>query len=184
MLFNSHVFVFVFLPVTLAGFFLLGRTGRRAPALAWLFGASVVFYAWWNPADLPFLLLSIALNYLTARALRRLPWGRRRTLLFAAGVTGNLLVLAFCKYAGFVVSNVNAIAGTSWPVPHRSLPLAISFFTFQQIVFLTDAYGVRRVRTSLLNYATGVAFFPHLLAGPIVQYAQLMPQLTRRRILR
>ena len=72
----------------------------------------------------------------------------------------------------------------SWPVPHRSLPLAISFFTFQQIVFLVDAYRGRRTRTGPLRYATGVAFFPHLLAGPIVQYSQLMPQFARRHILR
>ncbi len=184
MLFNSYVFIFLFLPATLAGFFVLGRSGRRGPALAWLFAASLVFYAWWNPADLPFLLVSIALNYGTARALRRLPHGRGRRAVYLAGVAGNLIVLGYCKYAGFIAGNLNALLGTSWPVPRRSLPLAISFFTFQQIVFLADAYGVRRVRTDLLRYATGVAFFPHLLAGPIVKYSQLMPQLSRRRILR
>jgi D-alanyl-lipoteichoic acid acyltransferase DltB (MBOAT superfamily) len=184
MLFNSYVFIFLFLPVALGGFFLLGRSGRRGPALTWLFAASLVFYAWWNPADLPFLLLSIALNYTTARALRRLPPGHGRRALYLLGVTGNLVFLGYCKYAGFVVANLDALLGTSWPVPQRSLPLAISFFTFQQIVFLADAYGVRRVRTDLLRYATGVAFFPHLLAGPIVKYSQLMPQLARRRILR
>jgi D-alanyl-lipoteichoic acid acyltransferase DltB (MBOAT superfamily) len=99
-------------------------------------------------------------------------------------VAGNLAFLGYCKYAGFLVANANAILGKTWPVPQRSLPLAISFFTIQQIVFLADAYGVRRVRTGLLRYATGVAFFPHLLAGPIVKYSQLMPQLSRRRILR
>jgi D-alanyl-lipoteichoic acid acyltransferase DltB (MBOAT superfamily) len=184
MLFNSYVFIFLFLPIALAGFFVLGRTGRRGPALTWLFAASLTFYAWWNPADLPFLLLSIALNYATARALRRLPPGRRRRTLYVAGVAGNLVFLGYCKYAGFAMANLNVLFDTSWPVPRRSLPLAISFFTFQQIVFLTDAYGVRRIRTSLLHYATGVAFFPHLLAGPIVQYAQLMPQFSRRRLLR
>jgi D-alanyl-lipoteichoic acid acyltransferase DltB (MBOAT superfamily) len=184
MLFNSYVFIFLFLPIALAGFFLLGRSGRRGPALTWLFAASLVFYAWWNPADLPFLLSSILLNYATARALRRLPHGRGRRALYFAGVAGNLIFLGYCKYAGFVAGNLNALFGASWPVPHRSLPLAVSFFTFQQIVFLADAYGVRRVRTDLLRYATGVAFFPHLLAGPIVKYSQLMPQLSRRRILR
>lgn len=184
MLFNSYIFIFAFLPIALAGFFLLGRTGRRGPALAWLFGASLFFYGWWNPADLPFLLLSIALNYLVARTLRRLPPGGRRHLLLICGVAGNLVFLGYCKYAGFLVSNANAILGASWPIPHRTLPLAISFFTFQQIVFLVDAASARRARTGLLRYATGVAFFPHLLAGPIVQYSQLMPQFARRRILR
>ena len=184
MLFNSYVFIFVFLPVTLAVFFLLGKSGRRGPALTWLFGASLFFYAWWNPADLPFLLLSIALNYSTALALRRVQRERSRHLLAACGVAADLLFLGYYKYSGFVAANLNALLGTSWPVPHRSLPLAISFFTFQQIVFLVDAYRGRRTRTGPLRYATGVAFFPHLLAGPIVQYSQLMPQFTRRRILR
>jgi alginate O-acetyltransferase complex protein AlgI len=183
-LFNSYVFIFVFLPVTLAGFFLLGRLGRRGPALAWLLGASLFFYAWWNPADLPFLLLSIALNYSIAVALRRTSREGPRRALAAGGIAANLIFLGYYKYAGFVVVNLNALLGTTWPVPHRSLPLAISFFTFQQIVFLVDAYRSRRTRTGPLRYATGVAFFPHLLAGPIVQYSQLMPQFARRRILR
>jgi alginate O-acetyltransferase complex protein AlgI len=183
-LFNSYVFIFVFLPVTLAVFFLLGKSGRRGPALTWLLGASLFFYAWWNPADLPFLLVSIALNYSTALALRRVQREHSRHLLAACGIAANLLFLGYYKYAGFMAANLNAMLGTSWPVPHRSLPLAISFFTFQQIVFLVDAYRGRRTRTGPLRYATGVAFFPHLLAGPIVQYSQLMPQFARRRILR
>ena len=184
MLFNSYVFIFGFLPVTLAVFFLLGRSGRRGPALAWLLAASLFFYGWWNPADLPFLLFSIALNYSLAVALRRSTDARRRRWLAASGIAANLLFLGYYKYAGFLVTNLNALLGSSWPVPHRSLPLAISFFTFQQIVFLTDAYRRRRTRTGPLRYATGVAFFPHLLAGPIVRYSQLMPQFARRRILR
>jgi alginate O-acetyltransferase complex protein AlgI len=193
-LFNSYVFLFGVLPVSLAVFFLLGRSGRRGPALAWLFGASLFFYAWWNPADLPFLLFSIGLNYSLAVLLRRVAGERRRWWLAAAGIAANLIFLGYYKYAGFVVANLNAALGRSWPVPQRSLPLAISFFTFQQIVFLVDAYrlravalakaGGRRTRTGPLRYATGVAFFPHLLAGPIVRYSQLMPQFARRRILK
>jgi alginate O-acetyltransferase complex protein AlgI len=183
-LFNSYVFIFAFLPIALGGFFLLGRWGRRGPALTWLFAASVFFYAWWNPADLPFLLLSIGLNYSLAAALRRVRGPRVRWWLTASGIGANLLFLAYYKYAGFLAANLNAILGASWPVPRRSLPLAISFFTFQQIVFLVDAYRRRRTRTGPLRYATGVAFFPHLLAGPIVRYSQLMPQFARRRILR
>ncbi len=184
MLFNSYVFLFAFLPITVTVFFLLGRSGRRGPALAWLLAVSLFFYGWWNPRDLPFLLLSITLNYSLALALRRSrsrPW---RHGLAVCGIAANLLFLGYYKYAGFLVANLNALAGTAWPVPRRSLPLAISFFTFQQIVFLVDAYRYRRTRTGPLRYATGVAFFPHLLAGPIVRYSQLMPQFSRRRILR
>jgi D-alanyl-lipoteichoic acid acyltransferase DltB (MBOAT superfamily) len=179
-LFNSYVFIFVFLPVTLAVFFLLGKSGRRGPALAWLFGASLFFYAWWNPADLPFLLLSIALNYSTALALRRMQRERSRHWLRLRH-RRQPAVLELAPYRRG--ANLNALLAAR-SVPQRSLPLAISFFTFQQIVFLVDAYRGRRTRTGPLRYATGVAFFPHLLAGPIVQYSQLMPQFTRRRILR
>ena len=184
MLFNSYTFIFGFLPVTLGGFFLLGRIGRRGPALAWLFGASLVFYAWWNPADLPFLLVSIAFNYTLSLALRRVPGGHLRTSILGAGVAANLLFLGYHKYAGFLVASINAVAGTRLPAIHRPLPLAISFFTFQQIVFLVDGFRRRRAATGPLRYATCVSFFPHLLAGPIVQYSQLMPQFTRRAILR
>jgi len=183
-LFNSYTFIFGFLPVTLGGFFLLGRIGRRGPALAWLFGASLVFYAWWNPADLPFLLVSIAFNYTLSLALRRVPGGHLRTSILGAGVAANLLFLGYHKYAGFLVASINAVAGTRLPAIHRPLPLAISFFTFQQIVFLVDGFRRRRAATGPLRYATCVSFFPHLLAGPIVQYSQLMPQFTRRAILR
>lgn len=184
MLFNSHIFIFAFLPLTLAVFFLLGRSGRRGPALGWLLAASLFFYGWWNPWDLPFLLLSIALNYSLARALRHTPDGHWRRVLAGCGIAANLLFLGYYKYAGFAAENLNALLGAGWPVPRRPLPLAISFFTFQQIVFVVDAYRRRRTRTGPLRYAAGVAFFPHLLAGPIVRYSQLMPQLSRRRILR
>jgi alginate O-acetyltransferase complex protein AlgI len=183
-LFNSYTFVFGFLPVTLAVFFLLGRIGRRGPALAWLFGASLFFYAWWNPANLPLLVLSIGFNYALGQALRR-AWGHRlRTSLLTAGVAANLVFLGYHKYAGFLAASINAAAGTQLPEIHRPLPLAISFFTFQQIVFLVDGYRRPRAATGPLRYATCVSFFPHLLAGPIVQYSQLMPQFSRRAILR
>ena len=111
MLFNSYVFLFGFLPVTLAVFFLLGRPRPAGPALAWLFAASLFFYAWWNPADLPFLLLSIALNYSLAVALRRRAATIAVRRLAASGIAANLLFLGYYKYAGFVVANLNAVCG-------------------------------------------------------------------------
>ncbi len=184
MLFNSYTFIFGFLPVTLGVFFLLGQIGRRGPALAWLFAASLFFYAWWNPADLPFLLSSIAFNYGVSLALRRASGRRLRKTLLTVGVAANLMFLGYHKDAGFFTASINAVAGTRLPEAQRPLPLAISFFTFQQIVFLVDGYRRRRAATGPLRYAACVSFFPHLLAGPIVQYSQLMPQLSRRAILR
>ena len=166
MLFNSYTFIFGFLPVTLGVFFLLGRIGRRGPALAWLVAASLFFYAWWNPADLPFLLLSIAFNYSVSLALRRASSPVLRTTLLTAGVAANLMFLGYHKYAGFLAAGINAVAGTRLPELQPPLPLAISFFTFQQIVFLVDGYRRPRAATGPLRYATCVSFFPHLLAGP------------------
>lgn len=184
MLFNSYAFIFAFLPVTLAVFFLLGRSGRRGPPLAWLFAASLFFYTWWNPADLPFLVVSIALNYALAWILSRVRDDPTRRRLTAGGIAANLFFLGYYKYAGFAAANAAALLGWTPPEFRTSLPLGISFFTFQQIVFLVDAYRHRRTRAGPLRYATGVAFFPHLLAGPIVRYSQLMPQFARRHILR
>ena len=84
----------------------------------------------------------------------------------ALGIAANLLFLGYYKYTGFLAANLNAVLGTAWPVPRRSLPLGISFFTFQQIAFLVDAYRGDAGRTGPLRYATGVTFFPHLIAGP------------------
>ena len=184
MLFNSYAFIFAFLPVTLAVFFLLGRSGRRKPALAWLLAASLFFYTWWNPADLPFLVVSITLNYALALMIQRARADGWRWWLTTAGIAANLFFLCHYKYAAFAAVNLAALVGWTMPEIRTTLPLGISFFTFQQIVFLVDAYRHRRTRTGPLRYASGVAFFPHLLAGPIVRYSQLMPQFARRHILR
>ena len=184
MLFNSYVFIFVFLPVTLAGFFLLGRLGRRGPALAWLLVASLFFYAWWNPADLPFLLLSIALNYSIAVALRRMQ-RRDRAARWPPSASPPT-----CSFSA-TTSTPASWSRTStryWARLARAAPLAAA----RDFVFHLPADRLSRrrlsrpaaTRTGPLRYATGVAFFPHLLAGPIVQYSQLMPQFARRRILR
>ena len=144
MLFHTLPFL-LFMLVVLPVFYLLRRTPLWIP---WLLAASYFFYGWWNPADLPFLVLSIALNYATARTLRGLPPGHGRRVLLTIGITGNLVFLGYCKYAGFLVSNANAIAGTSWPVPHRSLPLAISFLDRKSTRLNSSHSGESRMPSS------------------------------------
>jgi D-alanyl-lipoteichoic acid acyltransferase DltB (MBOAT superfamily) len=161
MLFGTPLFLLVFLPLTLAGFHLAGRWFGRAPALGLLIGASLVFYGWGRPDDLPLLVGSIAANYALGRRAADPRW-------FAAGIAGNLGLLALFKYGTFITRVMG------WPDPHLSLPLGISFFTFQQIMVLAECRRGGRPPSFL-----GYAFFAHLIAGPLVRPSEIIPQIER-----
>ncbi|HEY0663492.1 MAG TPA: MBOAT family protein, partial [Thiobacillaceae bacterium] len=181
MLFNSYAFLFLFLPVTLVVYFLIGRRGHEA-AIAWLVLASLFFYGWWNPVYLFLLLASLAVNFVLgellgrAAAAQRGSWGR---LWLALGVIANLGVLGYFKYAHFAVSSLNEFAGTGLYVEAIVLPLAISFFTFQQIAYLVDAYRGITQEYRVSHYALFVTVFPQLIAGPIVHHRDMLPQFMR-----
>ncbi len=165
MLFNSRLFVLVFLPATLAGFYALSRFGRRA-ALGWLLLASLFFYAWWKPAMLFLLLASIGVNFGLGRVVARSGWW----LGFGVGL--NLGLLGFFKYAGLLASSL----GVAPPFGGIYLPLGISFFTFQQIMYLVDVRAGDIPPAPFLEYACFIGFFPHLIAGPIVRPSHILPQ--------
>jgi len=167
MLFSSQIFILGFLPTFLAGFFLLGRLGGARAALGGLLAGSLVFYAWWNPPLVVLLLASIAVNYGLGQELLRRP----SRVVLGLGVAGNLLLLGWFKYAGFLAGMVGARLDVV-------LPLAVSFFTFQQIMFLAESAARTRPDAGFLAYAGFVAFFPHLIAGPIVRPGEVLPQLT------
>ena len=179
MLFHSQEFVLGFLPACLAGFFLLGRIAGPRWALRWLLAASLFFYGWWKPGFVLLLVGSILANYAVACRLRRLAARRadpaaRRWL--TAGIAFNLALLGWFKYAGFLLHAIVPQA----PALHIFLPLAISFFTFQQIMFLVGSARGECAGCGLLRYASFVAFFPHLIAGPIVRPRDIIPQLAAR----
>jgi len=183
MLFSSYEFIFVFLPVTLLVYFQLNRARRTVLGKAWLVLASLFFYAYWNWVHLPLILVSIGLNFLLGRRLARWPAGgdlrhKRRWLI--AGIAANLLALAYYKYIHFITENLAWLWGLPVQMDPVVLPLAISFFTFTQIVYLVDSYRGETGHYDLLNYALFVTFFPHLIAGPIVQHSQIMPQFNSR----
>src|SRR5882762_4691557 len=178
MLFNSHAFIFLFLPAVLAGYFALGRGSNLAPVI-WLALASLAFYAFSNWPFVLLLLASIAFNYgvgylLIARDLRP----KVRFAVLTAGVAGDLLVLGVFKYAGFLAANFNAVFSTGFVV-HILLPVGISFYTFTQIAFLVDAYRGKVARYALPHYALFVTYFPHLIAGPILHHKDMIPQFER-----
>jgi D-alanyl-lipoteichoic acid acyltransferase DltB (MBOAT superfamily) len=176
MLFNSYTFLFLFLPLTLAGAFVLARY-RTSFAVAWLVLASLFFYGWWSWRHVPLLLASIAFNYLAGAAIVRRggKLGGRAFGLLCAAVALNLAVLGYFKYAGFLVANVDALFGAGMRVEAIVLPLGISFFTFTQIAYLVDVYR-DPVRYGVVPYALFVSYFPHLIAGPILHHREMMPQ--------
>ena len=181
MLFNSYQFIFLFLPVTLLVFFLIGNKGHHRIALSWLVGASLFFYACWNPAYLGLLLFSLLFNYACGVALSNKDEQAQnpsRLLLFA-GVTINLLLLGYYKYANFFIDNINAFSESNWHLNTIILPLAISFFTFQQVAYLVDAYRGETKEYNFLHYALFVTFFPQLIAGPIVHHKEMLPQFAK-----
>ncbi|MEY8688544.1 MAG: MBOAT family protein [Leptothrix sp. (in: b-proteobacteria)] len=185
MLFNSIVFLAGFLPLTLLGVFLLARWQPRG-VVAWLLLASLIFYGWWNPAWLPLMLSSIALNLGAGRLIAARVDACRdhvsRRLLIGA-IALNLLVLAHFKYGAFLVGNLNAL-GADWAVPSTELPLGISFFTFTQIAFLVDVYQRRAHDVDPLRYGLFVTYYPHLIAGPILHHRDMMSQFERPATLR
>ncbi|MCW3475660.1 MBOAT family O-acyltransferase [Limobrevibacterium gyesilva] len=180
MLFNSYAFIFGFLPVTLLGFFLLGRRSALAAA-TWLALASVVFYAWWDWHFSFVLLASILLNYAAGRILAaRAAAGSevRWPLLLAVGA--NLLALGYYKYMGFFAVAAAELLRLDLPVAQVALPIGISFFTFTQIAFLVDAARGRVSEPSFVHYLLFVTYFPHLIAGPVLHHAEMIPQFRRK----
>ena len=178
MLFNSYLFISVFLPVVLAGYFAFGRRSNLAPVV-WLALASLAFYAFSGWQFVLLLLASIAFNYgagylLIARKLRP-GW---RFAVLTMGVAGDLLLLGIFKYAGFVALNLNAVFATGFVV-NILLPVGISFYTITQIAFLVDAYRGNVARYALSHYALFVTYFPHLIAGPILHHRDMIPQFER-----
>ncbi len=183
MLFNSAIYLFAFLPIAVLVYHLLRRAGQASAAKLWLVAASLYFYSFWKLEYLPLLLGSIAVNYAVGSALTRMatrkPGSKQQLLLLGCGIAFNLGLLGYFKYADFFLSISNDLVGTDFGALNLLLPLAISFFTFQQIAYLVDCHRGIAHEYSLLNYSLFVSFFPQLIAGPIVHHRQMMPQFER-----
>src|SRR5437667_5739771 len=178
MLFNSYPFIFLFLPITLIGYFVLVRLNHLAPVI-WLALASLVFYSVSNWQFVLLLLASVAFNYVIGGLLiSKRPRPASRVAALTIGVAGDLLMLGYFKYAGFIAANLNAMFSTGFTV-NVLLPVGISFYTFTQIAFLVDAYRGNVARYALPHYALFVTYFPHLIAGPILHHKDMIPQFER-----
>ncbi len=179
MLFNSYIFILLFLPVCIVGYFLLNKTGNYRIGLLFLLGMSLWFYGFFNLYYVFIIVGSILFNYGMYLAMNRSKKAIKVFLII--GIAGNLVLLVYFKYTDFFISNINHIFAMNFNLKNIILPLGISFFTFQQISFIVDTYTVRKqdnkIAYSLLEYATYISFFPQLVAGPIVTHDVLVPQL-------
>ncbi|MCW5661951.1 MAG: MBOAT family protein [Burkholderiaceae bacterium] len=178
MLFTTPAFILLFLPITLAGYYLLGRRWHLAAA-GWLLAASLFFYGYWMPEFTLLLVASISCNFAIGRHIAdrahqgAKPAAKRWMIL---GIALNLGLLAYFKYANFFVDNLNALVGGDWHIGRIILPIGISFYSFTQIAFLVDAHEGKVRETNPIHYGLFVTYFPHLVAGPVLHHAQMMPQ--------
>lgn len=176
MLFNSLEFIFAFLPIVFIVYFILNKIRLLTASKFWLIFCSLFFYSWWNVAYLPLILISMLTNFTIGTTLSKENININRKVILILGITFNVGLLGYFKYSDFFIGNVNYILTANLPLLELVLPLAISFFTFQQIAYLIDAYRLETKQYSLINYALFVTFFPQLIAGPIVHHKEMMPQ--------
>jgi len=180
MLFNSQFFIFVFLPLVWGVSYVLERRGRRDLVATWLLLCSIAFYGWWSARYLALLVPLVLFNFWCGLAIgHAAPASRARHALLASGIALNLAVLAFFKYANFLLDNVAFATGWSVPPLAVVLPLGISFFIFQKIAYLVDVTRGMAPEPRVGRYALFVAFFPQLIAGPIVHYGEIRPSFDR-----
>jgi D-alanyl-lipoteichoic acid acyltransferase DltB (MBOAT superfamily) len=180
MLFNSFEFIFIFLPVSFFVYFYLNHKRLTIASRAWLVFSSLFFYGWWNIAYLPLILVSILFNYTITNTMAEYDENKKnyfskRSLLQIALVF-NIGFLGYFKYMDFFIENINLVFDSDIGLLYLALPLAISFFTLQQIAFVVDSYEGLVKEKSFLDYTVFVTFFPQLIAGPIVHHKEMMPQ--------
>ena len=181
MLFTTATFICLFLPIVLAGFFAIARFSRSGAAL-WLLAASVFFYGYWMPEFTALLLASITGNFFVGSKISSAAHadGENKSIQskrwLVLGITVNLALLAYFKYANFFIDNLNAVLGSNWDIGRVILPIGISFFTFTQIAYLVDTWRKRVREHRFIHYGLFVTYFPHLIAGPVLHHAQMMPQ--------
>ena len=177
MLFNSFQYFLIFLPASVALYYLTLYFLGQLPSKVILITASLFFYGFWDYTYLPLLITSIIVNYaIGIILLKNQTKNSNNILYFIFGIAFNLCLLAYFKYTAFILENINSLANSNIKIPEITLPLAISFFTFQQIIYLVDTYKGATKERNFINYSLFVSFFPQLIAGPIVHHKQIIPQ--------
>ena len=179
MLFSSLVFLWVFLPIVFIGSFILQNLGGIKAANILLLISSLLFYAWGEPIYILLMLASILINYSAGRLLCT----KHKKVVLTVAVVLNLALLGYYKYAGMLVETWNRLTGANVGIPKIALPIGISFFTFQALSYVIDAYrGDCEIQKNPLKLALYVSFFPQLIAGPIVKYKDVADQIDHRKL--
>jgi D-alanyl-lipoteichoic acid acyltransferase DltB (MBOAT superfamily) len=177
LIFSSIEFIFLFLPISVIVYWGIVRSGLRG--LWFLSSASLLYYAYWKIEYIGIILISIAFNFYLGKLISK----KNSKQLLTLGVVANLSILAYYKYTDFLIVNLNTLVGSNIPLQGIVLPLAISFFTFQQIAFLVDCYKDLAKEYSFEKYLLFISFFPQLIAGPIVHHSELIPQFYEKKLL-
>lgn len=180
MFFTSNSFIFLFLPISLIGYYGIGRLHTRASA-AWLGVVSIVYYGWFNPIYVPLLFGSLTFNYATSAVMDRfVTKPATQTAVLAVGILANLFLLFFYKYLFPILGFFHSSGLIAVDFGTIALPIGISFFTFTQIAFLVDHKQGLATERNIINYIVFVTFFPHMVAGPILHHKEMMPQFASR----
>lgn len=180
MYFNSLEFIFLFFPITFIVYFYLNKIHLIAASRLWLVLCSLFFYGYWKVEYVFLIMTSIFVNFILGNILSTRKIKSRRIVLIG-GIVLNLSLLGYYKYANFFVENINTLLNSNVNIEKIVLPLAISFFTFQQIAYLVDSYKRETKEYDFINYALFVTFFPQLIAGPIVHHKEIIPQFKNKR---
>lgn len=177
MLFNSYIFILLFLPVSLIGYYMFNHFQKYRIANVFLIGMSLWFYGYFNKWYLFIICGSIIGNFLISKGMEKLGHNQRlRKFILAFGIIADVAVIFYFKYFDFFLQNLNRAFNQSFELRHILLPLGISFFTFQQISYLVDSYRGETKGYTFIEYALFVAYFPQLIAGPIVLHNEIIPQ--------
>ena len=180
MVFSSTIFLCVYLPLVLLGYYICPKKGRNL----FLLIVSLVFYAWGEPKYVFLMIFSILVNYIFGRLMDKNRGRQKRMkLLLVLSVVIDLGLLSVFKYTDFIITNVNAIFGSSFDLLNIALPIGISFYTFQAMSYTIDVYrNDVRVQKNLIDFGMYITMFPQLIAGPIVRYADVQDQLAERSV--
>ena len=176
MLFNSPEFIYFFLPFSIAAWWILQRMEREQDAQLLVIICSIYFYGWWDTRYVPLLIGNALVNFYLGQTISK----TKSKALLVAGLVYNIGLLGYFKYADFFIENWNGLTGSQNSLLHLILPLGISFFTFQVIAYLVDCYKGYVSDFNLRRFAFSISFYPHLIAGPILHYSDVMPQLRER----
>lgn len=179
MLFNSPEFLFILLPFTVLLFYLTKYRVGLSTAICTVIVSSLIFYGWWSPFYATLLVFWIFINAGLAYLLIKAKTDKHKQWMLVIGIAANLLVLAYFKYSLFLIENLNLLLGANFNITKIILPIGISFFTFQKIAFLVDVKRGEIKSFNIRDYLFFVTFFPQLIAGPIVHYRELTPQLAQ-----